>query len=64
MSVPNLSQIIKQSVEDRILNKKYLQERDFSNSSPFLKNFTGDPFRIVHDQRTKIREGKRTIAFS
>ncbi len=47
-----------------MLNKKYLQERDFSNSSPFLKNFTGDPFRIVHDQRTKMREATRTIAYN
>jgi hypothetical protein len=47
-----------------MLNKKYLQERDFSNSSPFLKNFTGDPFRIVHDQRTKKREGIRANAYN
>jgi len=49
LSTPNLSEILKQSAEDRLLNKKYLQERDFSNTSPFLKNFTGDPFRIVHE---------------
>ena len=64
LSTPNLSDILKQSAEDRLLNKKYLQERDFSNTSPFLKNFTGDPFRIVHEQRTKSREATRTNAFN
>ena len=31
LSTPNLSDVLKQSAEDRLLNKKYLQERDFSN---------------------------------
>ena len=64
LSTPNLSDVLKQSAEDRHLNKKYLQERDFSNQSPYLKNFTGDPFKIVHDQRTKARETTRTIAYN
>lgn len=44
-STPNLFDIMKQSAEDRALNKKYLEERDFANNSPFLKNFSGDPFQ-------------------
>jgi len=29
-----------------------------------MKNFTGDPFKIVHDQRTKMRETTRNLAFA
>jgi hypothetical protein len=36
---------VKQEIEDRALNKQYLEVRDFSNKSPYMKNFTGDPFR-------------------
>jgi hypothetical protein len=33
-----------------------MQERDFSNKSPFLKNFSGDPFQHVHEYRTQMRQ--------
>lgn len=49
----NIFDIIKMNIEDRELNKQYLQLRDFSNKVPYLDNFSGDPFRIVHEQRTK-----------
>jgi hypothetical protein len=32
-----------------------LQLRDFGNKVPYLDNFSGDPFKIVHEQRTKQR---------
>jgi len=41
------------NIEDRELNKQYLQFRDFSNKVPYLDNFSGDPFKIVHEKRTK-----------
>jgi hypothetical protein len=37
------------NIEDRELNKKYLQYRDFNNRVPYLDNFSGDPFKIVHE---------------
>jgi hypothetical protein len=40
-----------------------MEERDFANKSPFIDNFSGDPFRQVHEKRTKSREGKNSIAY-
>ena len=45
----NISDIIKLNIEDRELNKMYLQYRDFDNKVHFLDNFSGDPFKIVHN---------------
>lgn len=45
----NIFDIIKMTIEDRELNKQYLQLRDFSNKVPYLDNFSGDPFKIVHE---------------
>lgn len=33
-----------------------MEERDFANKSPFLDNFSGDPFRYVHEVKTKQRQ--------
>ena len=43
---------LNQQVDDRALHKRYLEERDFSNKTPYLKNFTGDPFLHLHEART------------
>jgi hypothetical protein len=45
----NIFDIIKMNIEDRELNKQYLQLRDFNNKVPYLDNFSGDPFKIVHE---------------
>ena len=45
----NIFDIIKMNIKDRELNKQYLQLRDFSNKVPYLDNFSGDPFKIVHE---------------
>jgi hypothetical protein len=48
----NLFDIMKNSAEDRAINKKYLEERDFANTNPYLNNFSGDPFLHLHEHRT------------
>jgi len=49
-------------VDDRVLHKRYLEERDFANKHPYLLNFSGDPFRQLHDARTMAREGPKQAA--
>ena len=39
-----------------------MEERDFANKNPYLDNFSGDPFRIVHENRTKSRDPKTEAA--
>jgi hypothetical protein len=41
-----------EQVDDRVLHKRYLEERDFANKHPYLLNFSGDHFRQLHDART------------
>lgn len=43
---------LKDEIESRALNKRYLEERDFSNKSPFTQFFTGDHFKQLHDARS------------
>jgi hypothetical protein len=55
--------MIKFNIEDRALHKQYLEVRDFANKAAYLDNFSGDPFLIVHGQRTKQRQPLTNIAY-
>lgn len=42
--------------------KLYMEVRDFDNKSEFMNNFTGDPFRKVHEMKTEMRQAKNDEA--
>ena len=50
--VDQMHKVLVEQVDDRVLHKRYLEERDFANKHPYLLNFSGDPFRQLHDART------------
>lgn len=51
--VDQMYEVFQQQIDDRALHKRYMEERDFTNKSPFLDNFSGDPFRYVHEVKNK-----------